>query len=362
MKKSNTANQKMKKNNHSSKKNKNMEAIATPKTTKKSTNSTVSAVTDYVVEILSSVLSDDDLESARSALEEKHSELQKIVSKSMPSQKSTLKKVKDPNAPKRGKSSYIFFCVDKREEIKTANPDMSATEIIKELGRVWRDDLSDKDRKKYADKSVEDKERYDKEMESYTPVDLGYVTEKKKKCKRSGPKRGLTAYIFFCKEHRQILKDEDPDMSTKDITSELGKRWKALSDKDKKPFVKLAEKDKERYQDEKKTWVETDSPVEEKTPAKKSKSEKKTKPVKEKSSKKTKSEKKSKSEKSTKPRKKSGYILFCQEQRESLKADNSDMTSQQITKELGRAWKELSDEEQAEYNEKASDESVETEE
>ena len=47
-----------------------------------------------------------------------------------------VKKIKK-DGPKRPKSAYIFFCQDKRAEVKEANPDMKSTVITKELGMMW---------------------------------------------------------------------------------------------------------------------------------------------------------------------------------------------------------------------------------
>ena len=77
---------------------------------------------------------------------------------------------KDPNAPKRPRSSYIYFCNDKRSEIKEANPEMSPQAMSKELGRMWSEDYADEEkRKKWNKLAAKDKTRYDTEMESYTP-------------------------------------------------------------------------------------------------------------------------------------------------------------------------------------------------
>lgn len=329
----------MKKENKSSKKTKTMETSSVPKRMQP----LIEALIDFMVGISGSISPTDNEEDIRNAVTEHQEELLNLLKSNMPVQKTAqLKKVKDPEAPKRGKSSYIYFCVDKRPEIKEANPEMSAKEIIKELGRVWREDTSDSDKARYAKMSEDDKSRYTEEMKDYTPPpNVGNVIEKKSK--RSGPKRGLTSYIFFCKDQRAILKEEDPDLSTKDVTAELGKRWKALSEKDRKPYDKLASKDKARYEKEKASWVEPDGDSVSAPVTKKGKSTKK--------SGKVSSEKKPPSK-----RKKSGYILFCQEERPKIKEEHDDWTSQQVTKELGRRWKELPEDEQAVLNERAGNE------
>jgi hypothetical protein len=37
-----------------------------------------------------------------------------------------------------------------------------------------------------------------------------------------------TGYILFCIEQRPILKEEFPDLNSREITKELGKKWKSL--------------------------------------------------------------------------------------------------------------------------------------
>jgi len=45
---------------------------------------------------------------------------------------------KDPNAPKRNRSAYMFFCTNKREEVKSANPEATFGTIGKLLGENWK--------------------------------------------------------------------------------------------------------------------------------------------------------------------------------------------------------------------------------
>merc|ERR1711934_578928 len=77
-------------------------------------------------------------------------------------------KKKDPAAPKRGKSAYIFFCNDIRARITEENKDLKMTELSKLMGLEWKK-LDDEGKQKYKEMAKKDKERYAKEMESYTP-------------------------------------------------------------------------------------------------------------------------------------------------------------------------------------------------
>ena len=49
----------------------------------------------------------------------------------------SLQKKKDPNAPKRPMSAYMFFSNDARAEVKKENPDFKITDISKALGVKW---------------------------------------------------------------------------------------------------------------------------------------------------------------------------------------------------------------------------------
>jgi len=186
---------------------------------------------------------------------------------------------KDPKAPKRGKSNYLWFCAENREavtkEMKEADPDVKSTEITSELGRRWqalKDSMKKKDvalMAKYNAMSADDKKRYEEEMSEYTPP---ADTETKSKGKKSkgkkdpdAPKGRSNAYIFFCSANREDvtaeMKENDPDTKSKDVMRELGVRWQALKASKKKADTKLmakykamADKDKERYNSEKEEY------------------------------------------------------------------------------------------------------------
>ncbi|KAH9049202.1 hypothetical protein EDB83DRAFT_2226873, partial [Lactarius deliciosus] len=49
------------------------------------------------------------------------------------------KKVKDPDAPKRAASSYIFFQNDLRQELRKQHPDISAAEVMSMVSKQWAD-------------------------------------------------------------------------------------------------------------------------------------------------------------------------------------------------------------------------------
>ena len=64
------------------------------------------------------------------------------------------------------------------------------------------------------------------------------------------PQRARSAYILYGMDERPVIKKDMPDIAPKEIMSEIGKRWNALDEKAKKPWVELAAKEKETYEKE----------------------------------------------------------------------------------------------------------------
>jgi hypothetical protein len=204
--------------------------------------------------------------------------LQTIIKENLPKQKRAAreKKLKDPDAPKRPRSSYIWFCGDKRAGVVEEFPEAKATEVSKKLGALWKSKYaSAKKRAKWVKKAAEDKERYTEAMKGYDrPSDdeieakllamgkrvpgKGKNGKKKRKKKDpNAPKRPCSAYIYFCKDMRTPTKEEHPDLSAQDISRKLGELWKNKYAKARKrtKWVDLAAEDKERYEEEKANYT-----------------------------------------------------------------------------------------------------------
>ncbi|RMJ20912.1 hypothetical protein PHISP_08216 [Aspergillus sp. HF37] len=80
--------------------------------------------------------------------------------------RTTERKKKDPNAPKRGLSAYMFFANDQREKVREDNPGISFGQVGKMLGEKWKN-LADEDRRPYEEKAATDKKRYEEEKATY---------------------------------------------------------------------------------------------------------------------------------------------------------------------------------------------------
>lgn len=117
--------------------------------------------------------SDKEPSSPKKATKKSSSSSKSSSKKSSSSSKSSKKsgekkrRKKDPNAPKRPLSSYMFFCQDHREEVKgKLGKDQNITDMAKKLGKMWSK-LGDDDKKKYEKKAAKAKEVYEKEKKKY---------------------------------------------------------------------------------------------------------------------------------------------------------------------------------------------------
>ena len=77
------------------------------------------------------------------------------------------KKKKDPNAPKRATTSFMYYSTKMRPIIKEEKPDIKFTEMGKLIGEKWRE-LSDDDKKEFEELANKDKKRYSDQMAKYT--------------------------------------------------------------------------------------------------------------------------------------------------------------------------------------------------
>ena len=139
--------------------------------------------------------------------------------------KKEKKEKKKTSGLSKNKSAYIFFCLEERAEIAKENPELSSKEITKILAKNWSD-LKENDEDRLAElqeKAQKDKERYTKEKsDSENEKSDGEDNEPKKK------KKKMSVYMLFCKEERPAIKEEFPEYSSKEIITELGRRWTEL--------------------------------------------------------------------------------------------------------------------------------------
>eukprot|EP01066_Platyproteum_vivax_P019957 Platyproteum_vivax@DN7726_c0_g1_i1.p1 len=78
------------------------------------------------------------------------------------------RKKKDPNAPKKCRSAYMFFSTKRRPELWEQDPNLKSKvgDCARVIGAEWNQ-LSEKDRVPFQLEAEQDKKRYLEEMAQY---------------------------------------------------------------------------------------------------------------------------------------------------------------------------------------------------
>ena len=72
------------------------------------------------------------------------------------------------------------------------------------------------------------------------------------------PKRGKSAFLFFCEENRKKIKKKYPELTVKEIVSKLGIDWQTLKDTNSDEidrYEQMSIKDRNRYKNEMRTYI-----------------------------------------------------------------------------------------------------------
>ena len=337
-----------------------------------SKNMLMTSVTDKIVELFSTGFKEKYASKAQEIIESE--EFQKILSDFGEQVKNTDKtkkkssnasvkkrknksKPKDKEAPKKAVTSFLHFSAHKRSIASEENPPRKLG--AKELGAMWKE-LTDSEKKPYAEQAEEDAKRYSEEMKDYTPSTefnqklsdwetscsddsddekKSHRKTKTKKKKTTGPKKPVNCFIHFTNVKKPEIIASNPELKTTEISSFLGKLWREKY-KDQEAgneFIEMAKNDKARYNKEMENWSDGGEDIACAPSAKKS--------SKKKSSKKKSSKKKSVDEKSaddtSDEKSDNGYDEFCETERATLYAKNPDMDETKIVKKIEKAWNKM---------------------
>jgi len=169
------------------------------------------------------------------------------------------RKRKPEGYPKGVKSAYIFYTNENRPLVKEKHPEIKFGELSKMLGQMWKV-TNEEERKKFVALTLEDKVRFEKEVAEYKTKHPDKDSEsgsssssssskKKKKPKKkrkndpNAPKKPPNSYLIFCNDQRAKVKEELEAAGDKtQLSKEMGKRWNALPEDEKRPYVEQAAK------------------------------------------------------------------------------------------------------------------------
>ena len=119
-------------------------------------------------------------------------------------------KKRDPAAPKKPKSAYLFFGDEIRPKIVKENPDLRIPEIMKVISKEWNK-LKDKDKVEYHKLSEKARNKYQLQIKEYEK--FGYYT-RDDGTKSSCPSKEEAAKI---KENQQQKEKPQNKMSSEFI-------------------------------------------------------------------------------------------------------------------------------------------------
>ena len=130
---------------------------------------------------------------------------------------------------------YIVFSMEKRKELIAENPSMKSDigGVSKLIGKAWKE-LSAAEKEKYSKKGASMKTKKKSKKSKKTKVSDDVEV---KKTRKSGKKRALSGFMKFCQKERASVMKENPDIKFTEVGKELGKRWQALSEGEKKKFA-----------------------------------------------------------------------------------------------------------------------------
>jgi len=86
---------------------------------------------------------------------------------------------KDPTAPKRPMSAFLYFSQDRRRVLKKENPELRNTEISRILGNLWRE-ASEEDKKPHTEKEACQRKKYKVAIAEWREEDACRKEEEKK--------------------------------------------------------------------------------------------------------------------------------------------------------------------------------------
>ena len=177
---------------------------------------------------------------------------------SLSTKKSSAKKKKDPNAPKKPKSSYNCFCEAKRQDVKAKYPDEN---VLSKLGAEWTafkalceegDEDANEEMEVYKAAAAQSKADYTTAMAAYKPSSYDdesgdkkapkQVKPKEEKPKEEKPKtakRPPSNYNLFTKERKVEMSDFTG--SHQEFMKIAGDEWKAHKEANDEVFQKYSQ-------------------------------------------------------------------------------------------------------------------------
>jgi high mobility group protein B2 len=181
-------------------------------------------------------------------------------------------------------------------------------------------------------------------------ADAASKKHRRKRRDKDRPKRAMSGYLVFLSKHREVLSGEHPEWSVTEVTKELAKRWKDVSDEERNECQEISDKDKKRYYGEMQDYVPLPDEKEETIYAE---------PQFDKDGKR----KRRKKDKNAPRKNRSAYIIWAAEYRTKHFRPHASSTNaisfKEQAKQLGTAWAEMSEAQKKKFETLAAEEAAE---
>lgn len=170
------------------------------------------------------------------------------------------------NGSKGAMSSYMYYCQDNREMVKSKNSQMTGKQVNAELARLWKE-LPAEQKAVFEQKARTEKDRVQSEKglkniveEVKQPtVKKASAPSKQKPAQEEKSKKTVVeptkhkeiksdknsaGFKYFCEEQMEDLQAEHPSWNQKKMESELKKMWQSLNKEDRDSYdLEAAEED-----------------------------------------------------------------------------------------------------------------------
>jgi len=155
--------------------------------------------------------------------------------------KKKMKLKKAPQAPKRFKSAYMFFSIEKHREIREELGEERAskertTSVAKMVSEAWKN-ISDEERDHWETIAQKDKARYDLAKSTYTGPWKVPVSTRRRKKDPTAPKRPMSSYLAYSKKNRSLVKANNPYASNTEISRMVSRMWKEEKEEVRNIFI-----------------------------------------------------------------------------------------------------------------------------
>jgi hypothetical protein len=134
-----------------------------------------------------------------------------------------VRRLKDPEAPKRASSSFLLFAQEERPKILAEMGSIPVGEHGRELGRRWGG-LEEEVKERFNKVARKDRERYKKDMETYKPSQL-FLQEKAAKKKSEASGGSVAEYFLFLSTHWRTVSSNHPCLSPVHVQDLVWQQW-----------------------------------------------------------------------------------------------------------------------------------------